>query len=98
MKSKIYLIFFLLTFNSPVCAENILIESKNITLDKINEISIFKNEVYLETEDGDKIVSDYAEYNRKTGIIKLKENIKAIDAQNNEITTNYAEYNEKLKI
>ena len=46
-------------------AENILIESKNITLDKNREISIFKDEVIVRTQENTQIASDFAEYNKK---------------------------------
>ena len=39
-------------------AENILIESKNITLDKNREISIFKDEVIVRTQENTQIASD----------------------------------------
>ena len=41
--------------------------------------------------------SEYAEYNKKTGIIILKKDIEVTDNQNNKFKSNYAIYNEKLK-
>ena len=64
-------------------AENILIESKNITLDKNREISIFKDEVIVRTQENTQIASDFAEYNKKNGILILKENIVARDIKGN---------------
>ena len=45
--------------------ENLFIESKNITVDKDKEVSIFENDVKVITEDNKVIKSDYAEYNKK---------------------------------
>ncbi|MDC1092674.1 LPS export ABC transporter periplasmic protein LptC [Pelagibacteraceae bacterium] len=94
MKSKIILTFLFVFFCKSVFAQNLNIKSKNITLDKKREISIFKNEVVIKTLDNNIIKSDYAEYNKKQKIIILKNNITAIDNQNNIIKTNYAEYDE----
>ena len=58
------LLFFLLNVTGVHC-ENILIQAKNITLEKDRELSIFRNEVTIKTEDGNLIKSDYAEYNKK---------------------------------
>ena len=76
-------------------AENLNIEAKEITLNKQNNTSIFENDVIIKTNEGKQIFSDFAEYNKKLGLIKLKGNIKVVDDKNNIIETNYAEYNEK---
>jgi LPS-assembly protein len=99
MKSKLLILFLFLIFFSPHAkTENLLIESKKITIDKKSEISIFENDVLVTTQDNDKIKSDYVEYNQKIGFLVLKNNVVAIDSENNIIETNYAEYNEKEKI
>ncbi len=98
MKSKVLIILFSIFFSTVLFGENILIESKNITLDKEKKISIFKDNVIVTTEDKNKIKSDYAEYSKVKGLLKFKQNIIAIDNQNNIIKTNYAEYDEKEKI
>ena len=64
MKNKILFIFFLFLYNSNVFAESIFIESKNISIDKNKETSIFENEVNVKTKDGYIITSDFAEYNK----------------------------------
>ena len=47
----------------------------------------------------DKIIeSDYVKYNKKTGFLIIKENVKARDSNNNIIETQYAEYYENKKI
>ena len=96
--SVIYILLFFLLNVTGVHCENILIQAKNITLEKDRELSIFRNEVTIKTEDGNLIKSDYAEYNKKKGIIVLKNNIIATDTRDNQIETEYAEYFEKDKI
>jgi LPS-assembly protein len=98
MRDKFLITIYFIIFSSSLAAENIQIESKNITLDKNKQISIFENEVVVTTEDDDVIKSDFAEYNKLTGFIKFKQNVIATDKDNNIIKTNYAEYNEKNKI
>ena len=41
MKNKLFLLFFLILFNCPLLAESLNIQSKNITIDKNKEITIF---------------------------------------------------------
>ena len=96
--NSIYLValFFLISFET--LAENLNISSKNITVDKISEVTIFKDEVYIEDEKKNIIRSDYAEYNKKTNIIKLENNVNGIDAKGNNFKTKKALYNEKLKL
>ena len=61
MKNKLIIIFYF--FLQYLFAENLLIESKNISIDKNKEIQFLKMK-YCKTED--KIIkSDYAEYNKK---------------------------------
>ena len=84
--------------NSISLAENIKIQSKNILLDKNKNISIFRDDIVMTTEDNDVIKSDYAKYNKLTGFIELKNNIIAIDNQKNTIEADYAEYTEQTKL
>ena len=94
MKNKILISFIFVFLNTYLLAENIKIESKIISIDKKKEISIFKDEVKIITEDGYSLFSDYAEYDKKNKIIKVKKNVIATDNKKNKILTNYAEYNE----
>lgn len=98
MKNKLLLMLMLLFLSNVSFAENVFIESKNITLDKDREISIFKDEVIVRTQENTQIASDFAEYNKKTGILILKNNIVARDIKGNILKTNYAKYDEKTKI
>ena len=59
------LIFFLFFSNYVNGAEKISIQSKNISLDKNKEISIFEEDVVITTVDGNTLKSDYAEYDKK---------------------------------
>ena len=83
MKNKILFIFFLFFYNSNVLAESVFIESKSISIDKNKETSIFENEVNVKTKDGYIITSDFAEYNKSTGILILKRKITGTDKENN---------------
>ena len=59
--------------NSMSSAENLVIEAKNISLDKNKETSIFEKEVIVKTDDNKIIKSDYAEYNKKKKLSIFKE-------------------------
>ena len=98
MKSKILIIFFSLLHFDLCFSKNIFIEAKNITIEKKNEISIFKEDVLVKTEDNYEIKSQYGELNKKSGILILKENVIGIDKNNNIIETEFAKYNEISKI
>ena len=99
MKNNILInIIFILFFVKSGFAENISIQSKNITLDKNKETSIFQNEVFITTQDENVIKSDYAEYNKLSGLVKLRGNIIAKDNQQNKIETKIAEFDENKDI
>ena len=74
-----------------------MIEAKSIALDKDRITSIFEDEVVIKTKE--KIIkSNYAKYNKKIGLLIIKDNVIATDIQNNIIQTEYAEYIENSKI
>ncbi len=99
MKSNFFFIFFTTSlFFTNAHAENLFIQSKNISLDKKKEISIFENEVLVRTEENNEIISDYAEYDKKKGLIKFKNNILVTDNKKNQIEANFVEYNDISKI
>ena len=87
MKNSIIIILFLLFKN--LYAENISIEANNISLDNNDSTSIFENEVVVKTKDK-VIYSDFAKYNKKKGLLILKENIVILDGKKYEINTDYA--------
>ena len=101
MKSRIYKtskLIFLFLFITAVNAEDVAIESKNMSFDKTTKKTIFSNEVILKTKENKSIKSEYAEYDKKNGLIILKDEVVLIDRQNNKIETNHAEYFEDKKI
>ena len=65
MKNKILIILILVFLSSILKAENLLIESKNIRLEKKGELSIFEEDVVITTSENNIIKSDYAEYDKK---------------------------------
>lgn len=81
-----------------VFAENVSIKAENISIDKKNETTIFKDNVIIEDEIGNIIRSNYAEYDKKNNTIFLKDNITINDIDNNILKTEQATYNEILKI
>ena len=98
MKNNILIFFALVFFSSTLHAEDLLIESKKIKLEKKGELSIFEEDVIITTAENNIIKSDYAEYDKKNGTIVLKKNIRALDSKKNEIISNNAIYKENTKI
>ena len=92
MKSNFLITIISIFLFSKAFAENLSIEAKNITLDKKNNTTIFQDQVTISTESKHTFKSDYVEYNKKTGFLKLKNNVIAKDNKGNLIKTNYAEY------
>ena len=70
MKNKfiIILIFLLLTKN--LLAENLNIQSKEISIDKKTKITIFKDNVVAIDEENNNIRSNYAKYNKDDKILE----------------------------
>jgi len=97
MKNKILIIFFVF-FKTYLFAENINIKAKNIFIDKKKEVTVFKEDVIVQTKDNTQISADYAEYDKKKGILTLKNNIIATDKENNVFKANFANLDENNKI
>ena len=98
MKNRFLIFFFTFFFVSNIQAQNLEIESKEIILNKENSTSIFKNKVKIKTIDGKIIKSNFAEYNKNLGFLKLRNNILVIDEKNNTIKADYAEYYEEKRL
>ena len=98
MKNKLLIFFFSFFFCSIIQAKNLEIESKEIILNKENSTSIFKDKVKIKTSDGKIINSNFAEYNKNLGFLKLRNNILVIDEKNNTIKADYAEYYEEKRL
>ena len=97
MKNKIILIIISLFYSSNLLSENISIESKIISIDKKNNISIFEDDVITTTSDNYKIKSQYGKYDKNLGMLEIKKDVKATDNKNNIIETEHAKYNEISK-
>ena len=81
MKSNFIIFILALFLSSKLFAENLFIEAKDITLNKDQETTVFRNSVTIKTKDK-QITSQFAEYNKKTQEIVLKGNITAKDKLN----------------
>ena len=97
MKSKLYIFILTFQFFSNALAENLLIQAKNITLDKDKVTTIFENDVVVKAKNKT-IKSQYVKYNKKTGLLILKKSIKAEDKDNNIIIAENAEFDENKEI
>ena len=65
MKNKIIFFLIFLFYSFPSLSENLFIEAKNISLNKKNKTTVFIDEVSVRTEDGVRITSNYAEYDKE---------------------------------
>ena len=92
MKNNIFISLFLILFSQSLKAENVLIESKKITLEKNAELSIFEENVVITTSENNIIKAEYAEYDKKNGVITLKNNVVATDNRNNKLFSNFASF------
>ena len=97
MKNNFFISLIFIFYCTYLSAENLLIESRKITLDKNNELSVFEDEVVITTSENNIIRSDYAEYDKKKGLITLKNNIEVLDNKKNTLNSDFAIYNENLK-
>ena len=74
MKNNFFIVFFLfffLFFNN-LSAQQLEINSSKVKYDDINKITIFEGNVNSVDDKGNKLFSDYAEYNKIKGLIKTK--------------------------
>ena len=91
MKNNFLIIIFLFLLNTHLYSENLSIEAKNITLDKNNKTTIFKDNVSVQALNK-KISSEFASYDKENQKIILKDNVIAQDNFNNLVKAEYAEY------
>ena len=75
MKNKFLIIIIYSLLFSSLCAENLNIQSKKISIDKKNEISIFEGDVIVTTDNQSKIKSEYAKLDKNTNILILEKNV-----------------------
>ena len=97
MRSKYIILFFFIFLCTKALGQSIQIQSKNISINKNDETTIFENEVVVKTENKT-ITSDFVKYDKKKGFLILRKNIVAKDNNNNIIEADYAEYSELKKI
>ena len=69
MKNNFIFTIIFVFFSNTLLADSIEIKSKNISLDKNNNVSILKGNVEIKTSDGKIIKTEYAEYNKKINIL-----------------------------
>ena len=91
MKNKI-LSILIIFFSTELYSKDLLIEAKSITIDKDKKVTLFQNNVVVQTADK-QITSEFAEFDKEKQKIILKRNIVAKDKFNNIIRTDYAEFN-----
>ena len=70
MRSKYLIVLFFIFLSTKALGQSIQIQSKNITINKNNETTIFENEVVVKTENKT-ITSDFAKYDKKKGFLIL---------------------------
>ena len=98
MKSKFIYLIILMFIERNIYAENIEMNADIITLDKINQTTVFENNVVIKDQDGTVIKSNFAEYNKNKNTIYLKDKIIINDNNKNILKSNEATFNRNLKI
>ncbi len=98
MRSKILIIIFSMLIFETLVSEELFIEAKNISIEKKNNLTIFRDDVLAKTKENYQIKSQYAEFNKKIKNLVLKDKVIGIDNNNNIIETDFAEYNEISRI
>ena len=83
--------------SSFLFAENFSIRAKNISLEKEKELTIFRDEVVITTEENEIIKGKYANMTKK-GFIIIKDNITLVDKKNNITKTDYLEFDVLKKL
>ena len=68
---------------------------KNISIDKKNEITIFKDNVVIVDEKKNIIKSEFASYDKKNDFFILKNNVSIKDSKGNILESKEANYNKK---
>ena len=97
MKNNFLIIIFIVFFSEVLSAENFDISAKNISIDKKNEISIFKENVVVQDEYGNLIKSDYASYDNKLQKLNIRGNITVQTSEGYNIDASEIELDKKSK-
>ena len=98
MKDNIIIILLIFFFSKISFAENINIQSKNISIDKKDKTTVFENDVVIIDNNNNSIKSDYAKYNKESDFFTLKGNIIVEDKNGNTFKSNNATYDKKNEI
>ena len=100
MKNNILytLILSFLTFNLSLIAQELDINSTKIQYDDVNKITIFEGNVSLQDEKGNKLFSEYAEYNKLEESIQTKGDTKIISSRGYKVSTSDVTYDNKKNI
>ena len=72
MKNKFIIIIFLTFLFKPLLAENLNIQSLNISVDKKSKKTIFKNDVIVTDVDNNIFKTQYAEYDKNQKLLISK--------------------------
>ena len=70
MKNKIIIFLIYIFFCAQSVAENLNIQSLNMTVDKKTKITIFQNQVSAKDEKNNKLLTELAEYDRNSQLLK----------------------------
>ncbi len=95
MKNNFILLLILIVTANNSFAENFNINAKNITIDKKNEITVFKDSVVIIDEKKNIIKSEFASYDKKNDFFILKNNVSIKDPQGNILKSKEANYDKK---
>ena len=100
MKNNFFIILITFLQIESAFSENLLIQAKNISIDKKNNLTIFTDDVVAKDKDknGYMIKSQYAEFDNSSKNLIAKNKVSGVDSKNNLIVTEFAEYNELTKI
>lgn len=98
MKNKLIIFLFFILFQSFSHADNLDIKAKNIKIEKINEITVFENEVEVIDKFNNIINADYVEYNKKNNFLKLEGNIYSKDKDGNIFSGSKATYDNNNQV
>ncbi len=72
MKNKFFTILIFIFFFQPLMAENLNIQSSEISIDKKSRLTIFKGNVVATDHKNNVLKSDYAEYQKDLNFLKSK--------------------------
>ena len=98
MKNKIFFVIFLNLFFNPVFAEGFDITAKEISIDKKNQITIFKNNVVIIDQNKNTIKAEYAKYDKIKNFFELKKNVQIEDKNGNIFFSENANYDKNSDV